>query len=37
MIQLNEWGFGPQLGMKIYQAYREETIVLINRKSISIN
>ncbi|NME04248.1 ATP-dependent RecD-like DNA helicase [Psychrobacillus sp. BL-248-WT-3] len=26
MIQLNEWGFGPQVAMKIYQAYREETI-----------
>ena len=25
MIQLNEWGFGPQVAMKIYQAYREET------------
>ena len=24
MIQLNEWGFGPQIAMKIYQAYREE-------------
>lgn len=23
MIQLNEWGFGPQLSMKIYQTYRE--------------
>ncbi|RHW38637.1 ATP-dependent RecD-like DNA helicase [Lysinibacillus yapensis] len=29
MIQLNEWGFGPQLGMKIYQTYREETITLL--------
>lgn len=29
MIRLNEWGFGPQLGMKIYQAYREETISLL--------
>ena len=29
MIQLNEWGFGPQLGMKIYQTYREETIRLL--------
>ncbi|WP_313891760.1 ATP-dependent RecD-like DNA helicase [Psychrobacillus sp.] len=26
MIQLNEWGFGPQIAMKVYQAYREETI-----------
>jgi exodeoxyribonuclease V alpha subunit len=29
MIQLNGWGFGPQLGMKIYQTYREETIPLL--------
>lgn len=29
MIQLSEWGFGPQLGMKIYQTYREETIQLL--------
>lgn len=26
MVQLNEWGFGPQLSMKIYQNYREETL-----------
>ncbi|WP_342462797.1 ATP-dependent RecD-like DNA helicase [Ureibacillus sp. FSL K6-8385] len=31
MIQLNEWGFGPQLGMKIYQTYREETIELLTQ------
>lgn len=29
MIQLNEWGFGPQLSMKIYQTYRDETISLL--------
>ena len=29
MIQLNTWGFGPQLGMKIYQTYREETVHLL--------
>lgn len=29
MIQLNEWGFGPQLGMKIYQTYREDTVTLL--------
>lgn len=29
MIQLNDWGFGPQLGMKIYQTYREETITML--------
>ena len=26
IIQLNEWGFGPQLAMKIYNTYREETL-----------
>lgn len=26
MISLNEWGFGPQLAMRIYQTYREETV-----------
>lgn len=29
MIQLNDWGFGAQLGMKIYQTYREETVLLL--------
>lgn len=31
MIQLNEWGFGPQVAMKIYQAYREETIDVLTK------
>ena len=31
MIQLNEWGFGPQVAMKIYQAYREETIITLTK------
>lgn len=31
MIQLNEWGFGPQVAMKIYQAYREETITILTK------
>ncbi|MGI2326505.1 SF1B family DNA helicase RecD2 [Planococcus sp. YIM B11945] len=31
MIQLNDWGFGPQVGMRIYQAYREETIDLLTK------
>lgn len=31
MIQLNEWGFGPQLGMRIYQTYREETIDILTK------
>lgn len=30
MVQLNEWGFGPQLSMKIYQIYREETLEKLN-------
>ena len=30
MIQLNEWGFGPQLSMKIYQTYREETLAILS-------
>lgn len=29
IIQLNEWGFGPQLSMKIYQTYHGETIHLL--------
>lgn len=29
IIQLNEWGFGPKVAMRIYQAYREETIELL--------
>ncbi|MFC5604005.1 ATP-dependent RecD-like DNA helicase [Sporosarcina koreensis] len=29
MVQLNEWGFGPQLSMRIYQTYREEVIELL--------
>ncbi|MFD1864001.1 ATP-dependent RecD-like DNA helicase [Planococcus chinensis] len=31
MIQLNDWGFGPQIGMRIYQAYREETIDILTK------
>ncbi|TAA66863.1 SF1B family DNA helicase RecD2 [Planococcus salinarum] len=29
MIQLNDWGFGPQVGMRIFQAYRDETIDIL--------
>jgi len=29
MIALNEWGFGPQLAMRIYQTYREETVSVL--------
>ncbi len=26
IVQLNEWGFGPQIAMRIYQTYREESV-----------
>lgn len=29
MIALNKYGFGPQLSMRIYQTYKEETIKII--------
>ncbi|PLR79948.1 ATP-dependent RecD-like DNA helicase [Bacillus canaveralius] len=29
MVALNEYGFGPQLSMKIYQAYKENTIEIL--------
>lgn len=29
IIQLNEWGFGPQVSMRIYQTYREDAIELL--------
>ncbi|WP_019415514.1 ATP-dependent RecD-like DNA helicase [Paenisporosarcina sp. TG20] len=29
MIQLNGWGFGPQLAMRIYQTYQDETIEVV--------
>lgn len=29
MIGLNQYGFGPQLSMKIYQMYKEETLQMI--------
>lgn len=29
MISLNEYGFGPQLAMKIYQVYKEQTLEII--------
>lgn len=31
MIQLNDWGFGPQIGMRVYQTYREETIDILTK------
>ena len=29
MIALNQYGFGPQLSMKIYQMYKQDTISII--------
>lgn len=29
MIALNDYGFGPQLSMKIYQVYKEDTLTII--------
>ncbi|WP_040286682.1 SF1B family DNA helicase RecD2 [Sporosarcina koreensis] len=26
IVRLNEWGFGPQIAMRIYQTYQEDTI-----------
>lgn len=31
MIRLNEWGFGPQLAMKIFQFYKEDTVKTIQQ------
>lgn len=31
MVTLNSFGFGPQLAMKIYQSYKEETIEVIRK------
>lgn len=36
MIQLNEWGFGPQLAMRIYQHYREDTIELLTKNPFQL-
>lgn len=36
MIQLNDWGFGPQIGMRIYQAYREETIEILTKNPFQL-
>ncbi|WP_194841616.1 SF1B family DNA helicase RecD2 [Sporosarcina obsidiansis] len=29
MVQLNEWGFGPQIAMRIYQAYQDDAITIL--------
>lgn len=29
MVQLNEWGFGPQIAMRIYQSYQDDAITIL--------
>lgn len=29
MVQLNEWGFGPQIAMRIYQTYQDDAIDIL--------
>ncbi|MFE8696822.1 ATP-dependent RecD-like DNA helicase [Cytobacillus sp. FJAT-53684] len=36
MIALNQYGFGPQLSMKIYQAYKDQTIEIIQRNPFKL-
>lgn len=31
MIQLNEWGFGAQIAVKIYQTYKSETLQVLQK------
>ncbi|QCJ43576.1 ATP-dependent RecD-like DNA helicase [Bacillus sp. S3] len=31
MVALNQYGFGPQISMRIYQAYKEETLTTIQK------
>ncbi|KIL46091.1 SF1B family DNA helicase RecD2 [Jeotgalibacillus campisalis] len=31
MVHLNDWGFGPQLSMKIYQQYQEATLEILQK------
>lgn len=31
MVSLNQYGFGPQISMKIYQAYKDETLGVIQK------
>ncbi|MDR6122251.1 exodeoxyribonuclease V alpha subunit [Bacillus sp. SLBN-46] len=31
MVALNQYGFGPQISMRIYQAYKEETLGIIQK------
>ena len=31
MISLNAYGFGPQISMKIYQAYKEQTLEILQK------
>ncbi|KIL44501.1 exodeoxyribonuclease V [Jeotgalibacillus soli] len=31
MVHLNDWGFGPQLSMKIYQLYQDATLEILQK------
>ncbi|PPA71503.1 SF1B family DNA helicase RecD2 [Jeotgalibacillus proteolyticus] len=31
MVHLNDWGFGPQLSMKIYQSYQNATLEILQK------
>ncbi|MCJ7841781.1 ATP-dependent RecD-like DNA helicase [Lederbergia sp. NSJ-179] len=31
MVGLNQYGFGPQISMKIYQVYKEETLTILEK------
>ena len=31
MVALNQYGFGPQISMRIYQAYKDETLEIIQK------
>ena len=37
LIQLNEWGFGSQLAMTIFQKYRGTNINPLRRESLSLD
>ena len=36
IVGLNQYGFGPQLSMKIYQAYREQALELIKKNPFQL-
>ncbi|WP_160721881.1 SF1B family DNA helicase RecD2 [Bacillus sp. USDA818B3_A] len=36
MVALNQYGFGPQISMRIYQAYKEETLSIIQKNPFQL-